>query len=130
MENKFVIWGCGVKGKRVINFFNKEDILAFIDSNVNLQGKLYEEIPIISFEQYQNMYKDSVIIITPEKSKEIVNILEMADVYHYLLLEDCPAEMRGYFYSNDIVNRFPYELCINSKIYGIRCSYADYLLRN
>ena len=49
---KFVIWGCGNRGKMLYKCMKKMHVIAFIDSDKALIGKAYKDIPIISFEEY------------------------------------------------------------------------------
>jgi len=65
MDMKFCIWGCGVRGKNVLRFMDKADIRAFIDSDPALQGRSCEGLPVISYEQYLERFRDCAVIVTP-----------------------------------------------------------------
>lgn len=62
---EFCIWGCGNRGKNVYRVMMGKNVRAFIDENPDLQGKYYQDVPIISFETYLKKYQDCIIIVTP-----------------------------------------------------------------
>lgn len=65
MRLDFCIWGCGARGKLIHRFLNGQGVRAFIDMNPELQGKRYQDIPIVSFETYLEKYPGCVVIVTP-----------------------------------------------------------------
>ena len=46
---KIVIWGCGIRGKRLLEYIDNKYVAAFIDSNPDLYNKEYKGIPIINY---------------------------------------------------------------------------------
>lgn len=77
MDMKFCIWGCGIRGKNLYHFMERDHIRAFIDSNPALDGADYDGVPIISFERYRMEYRDSIVIVTPYYDH--VQIMEMLE---------------------------------------------------
>ena len=67
LDNRFVIWGCGSRGRRFANTYLRSYIAAFIDQNPDLCGKIIDGIPIISYENFAMQYSDLVFwwIISP-----------------------------------------------------------------
>lgn len=88
----FVIWGVGNRGKIAAKFIGYQYIKAFIDSNESLQGTQYNEIPVITIEQYVEQYQDCLLIVSPYQDQEIIEILKRKGIYSYLLMNDCPYE--------------------------------------
>ena len=90
---KCVIWGIGIRGKRIASRIPDEMIAAFIDSNKC--GESYLGKKVIDFQEYLEHYSDYFILITPLKSQEIVQKLEDAGIYWYWDMRDCPSELQG-----------------------------------
>ncbi|MCR5312839.1 MAG: hypothetical protein K6E54_04205, partial [Bacteroidaceae bacterium] len=67
---RFVIWGAGVRGRRLMRFLGKSRVAAFIDNRLEIQNTLYEGIPIIPFEKYLSSYAECYVVITPILGKE------------------------------------------------------------
>ena len=88
MQEKFVVWGIGVMGMVALYFLGKENIIAFIDSNKQQQGKIYYDIPVISFEEYCKSYSDYYIIVTPLEYDDICDKLKNTFNNKYLLLNN------------------------------------------
>lgn len=94
---KILIWGCGARGKDFYSRLSKDDkdnVIAFIDSNEKLVGSEYEGKRIISFEEYEKRYIDYFIVISPVRVKEIRRTLEEKGIYQYFELNNCPAELQ------------------------------------
>lgn len=92
---KILIWGCGVRGKRFFSRLDKDEVIAFIDSNEKLIGSEYEGKKIISLEEYEEKYADYFILISPIRINEIKDKLEKRGIYQYFELINCPAELQG-----------------------------------
>lgn len=97
---KIVIWGAGDMGRRVVPYLDREDIVAFIDNDVNKIGTLYLEIPVISLDEYEAKYINIPILITPLAEEEIENILLDRGIKFYFKLSDCPSEFSNVEYTN------------------------------
>ena len=95
---KMLIWGCGVRGKRIFSRLDKEDVIAFIESNETLIGSEYEGKMIISLEEYEKEYINYFILISPMRVNEIRETLEKKGIYQYFELINCPAELQGVTY--------------------------------
>lgn len=97
---RFVIWGCGYRGKLLLNCIDKTRIVAYIDSDEAMQGKSYQNIPVISYKSYLDKYSDYFIIISPSISPSVIDKIIgklVADgVTKYFLLERCPMELPYY----------------------------------
>lgn len=92
---KILIWGCGVRGKRLFSRLDRDDVIAFIDNNEELVGSEYEGKRIISLEEYEKKYIDYFIVISPIRVNEIRGVLEKKGIYQYFELINCPAELQG-----------------------------------
>lgn len=99
---KFLIWGAGVRGRRV-RYFLGDSAVAYIDSNPSLCGKVEDSLPILSAEEYLSdravRYRDAWIIISPRSTKfinEIANLLDANGVVKYFRLQDAIASYYEY----------------------------------
>lgn len=91
---KFVVWGAGIRGRRIQKLLGNDRIVAFIDNADEKVGKLYDGIPVISFDKYLKQYSQYFIIVTPLRFEEILQNLEDQGVYQYFILDDCPSELQ------------------------------------
>lgn len=85
MYIKFVIWGLGVRGKKMLLYMPHDRIVAFIDSDESLLGQCIDGIPVISLEEYKKNNMNYPIIITPVLYQDdIKGILEKNNIYNGL----------------------------------------------
>lgn len=92
---EILIWGCGVRGKRIFSRLDKDEVIAFIDSNEELIGSEYEGKRIISLEEYEKQYAGYFILISPIRVDAIREKLEKRGIYQYFELINCPAELQA-----------------------------------
>lgn len=109
MEKQFVIWGVGIRGKRICGFLGDKNIKAFIEIDTEKIGSKYHNIPIISYEEYKNNLLDYFIIISPLNYGEIEQRLIEDEVVCYFTLKGCPAEMKSKRMI-PILDNFPYHI--------------------
>ena len=93
---KFVIFGAGFRGKKVIKYLSPQYIDAVIDSNEQLWGTEVEGIKVISLEEYKNTYFSDFVIVSPRESEQICLELEENGIYQYSDLCALPSEFSGY----------------------------------
>lgn len=117
---KMILWGAGEMSRRVLPYIGKENVVAIIDSNIEKIGTLYMEIPVISLEEYNEMYSNLPILITPFAEKEIENELKKHNISFYYRLSDCPGEFSNIEYSPVLENFSMAQIVENRKyiIYG------------
>ncbi|MCM1047744.1 MAG: methyltransferase domain-containing protein [Clostridiales bacterium] len=86
---KVVIFGAGKRGKNYYyNPWRKFDIVAVLDNNPDLCGKLFEnKIPIIGIDEYMEIYKDYEILITMANYMEAEKQLSELGIENYRLAE-------------------------------------------
>lgn len=87
-----IIWGAGEMGKRCLPHFGSENVVAFIDGNLQKIGQYFCGKPIISYETYKEKYKDYFIVISPLESTNIEEMLMRDSVISYFKLCNCPPE--------------------------------------
>lgn len=109
MKKQFVIWGVGIRGKRICSFLGDENIKAFVEMNPEKVGCTYHNIPIIGYEEYKKNLLDYFIIISPLNYAEIEQRLIEDKMVSYFTLEGCPAEMKSKRMI-PIMHNFPYEI--------------------
>ena len=49
---KYVIWGAGIRGTRLFAHLGEENVIAFVDKNINMET--YCGKPVIDIEEYIN----------------------------------------------------------------------------
>ncbi|WP_294146316.1 6-hydroxymethylpterin diphosphokinase MptE-like protein [uncultured Selenomonas sp.] len=91
---RFIVWGAGVRGRRV-RYFLGNRAAAYIDANPPMQGKILDGLSILSFEDYllgrDGLYRDAWIIISPRSTDFIESIARELDahgVVKYFRLQD------------------------------------------
>ncbi len=92
----YVIYGAGYRGKRFLDYVGAESVRAFIDMDIEKQGKKYCGKPIVSLNEYIKKYESCFIIITPVFSNNIEKSLEKSNIYQYDNLCNMPSEFAGY----------------------------------
>lgn len=63
-EEKYILFGAGIVGMSMLQYYGKDMIVAVIDNNPQKIGGVYEGIPIISFQTYLEKYRDKTIIVS------------------------------------------------------------------
>lgn len=91
---KYVIWGAGIRGKRVFPHIGSDYVEAFIDMNKEKIGQEYLGKKIISLEEYKEKFSQCYIVISYSHENEIVEILKENNIHKYFLLSDCPGEFQ------------------------------------
>lgn len=133
---KFLIWGAGLRGRRV-RYFLADRAVAYIDSNAVLQGKRQDSLPILSFEEYlqnsHDRYQDAWIIISPRSTSFIDGIVRQLDargVVKYFRLQDAFASYYEYD-ANEMIEQIERQFSKKGAIHllGLDCSHADIYTR-
>lgn len=125
---KYVIWGAGERGARILPHLKENEVKAFIDIDDNKIGKEYFGKKIISFEEYKEKYSECYVIISFSHEDEIKKILEQNGLYKYFLMSECPGEFQE---SNprDILKRYVCRYIKENKKYAIYgCTLYSFLL--
>lgn len=100
INEKFVIWGIGLRGKLITEIIEERNVVAYIESDNGKIGRQFHGIPIISFEEYKNFYSNYFIIVSPYDEDDILKILLKNGIYCFFRMSQVPSEMRGYGESN------------------------------
>jgi len=90
---KYVIWGAGRRGERVLQVVGNANIIAYIESDKSKIGEKYCGKEVISFEKYLNSYTDFFLIISTREYREIVQLLKNKGLSQYFIFSDCPSEL-------------------------------------
>lgn len=116
----YVIWGAGTWGKRIFDCLkiHGHEPVAFIDNDINKQNQKFQNLPIISFDEYKKNYNSCIIVIGNHSSK-IINIikkqLNRGGVFTYFNVHECPRDL---FYQYDGKN-FPFDETLNKFLHLI-----------
>ena len=102
---KYVIWGAGERGRRILPHLQENEVKAFIDVDENKVGKKYCGKKIIDFEEYKEKYSDCYIIISYIHESEVISVLEKENIYKYFLMTECPGEFQE-SYPRDILKDY------------------------
>ena len=94
MDIKYIVWGAGVRGGRVLKHIGSDKVEAFIDSNTDKIGKEFLGKKIISFDEYRNKYNKDYIVIACMCESEVTDLLNEYGIYKYFLMSECPGELQ------------------------------------
>ncbi|MBD5550036.1 MAG: DUF115 domain-containing protein [Lachnospiraceae bacterium] len=94
---KFVIFGCGKRGKRLLNILGEERVKAYIDNDIEKIDTVYNGIPIISLNTYIQKYRNYIIILTSSAYRlywreEIIEQLTNNNVLNFIEMVGCPDD--------------------------------------
>ena len=93
---KIVIWGCGIRGKRLLEYIDNKYVAAFIDSNPDLYNKEYKGIPIINYEDYKQLFRDTIIFVSPlDYTEEIAKVIDKKDLLSTVFYRDSENSFIG-----------------------------------
>ncbi len=95
IELKLVLWGAGAFGRRIFNRIS-DQVVAIIDGNPEKIGTDMEGAPIIDYEEYERLYSQYFILVTPLINKDIITFLHKKNNYKYFLATDLPGEWFDY----------------------------------
>lgn len=124
---QFVLWGYGKRGKRFMNNCPQQHVIAIIDKKSDIKFE-NGKIPIITYQQYKEIYKDYEIVIAVDDNAEIIQMLHTDNIYTYHLLEDCPPEIVG-FGKGKWLDKLPIVLKKNEKYVLLGLNLYTMLLR-
>ena len=83
---EIVIWGFGRITRNVIFMLGTKGICAIIDSKAEqFETREYLNIPIITFGEYLEKYRDKYILITPMNYQNIITQLRDNGIYWFFL---------------------------------------------
>lgn len=83
---KYILWGCGKRGKVMAMLLGKETVSAFIDSNRELVGTSYIGIPVIDYNRYLQQRNNELVIITVKgHEKDIGDTLDKEKIPYIAL---------------------------------------------
>lgn len=104
---KFVIWGAGIRGKRLLFHLRKENTVAFVDTDEEKVGKYVDGVAVISLDEFIKISSNVCTVISTHE-EEIVPFLEEKGINNYFLLSDCPE---------DFISSNPRDILLNHIIY-------------
>ena len=90
-DNKFVIFGAGVYGRKVLSYLElnglRDSIVCFCDSNETLAGQNIGGIPICMVNDVCEKYADAVYLVSGVYAKEMLEILMEKHIFkiHFFL---------------------------------------------
>lgn len=85
---RYIIWGCGVRGRIVEWLLRDETIVAFVDNAIFEDQQHYLQIPIWSEEQFLENYSNENVIISPKGYEaEISDWLIEKNIHNFSIWE-------------------------------------------
>lgn len=138
---KYVIWGCGKRGKALAILLGKNLVTAFIDNDVKLKGESFLDIPIIEYSDYlqQNLHELVIVAVKGHEKSigerlnkdcipwiavdtvEYISILNQVRLGIEKILEKDDSEGINIIYGYNVYGAYLYELL---KIYDRKCSFV------
>lgn len=84
-DKKIILFGAGQIGRKALRYFGRSRVYCFADNNEKLAGQKIYDIPVISFLQLKEVYKDYRIVISAdiEKTLSIAAQFEVAGIKQY-----------------------------------------------
>ena len=93
---KFVIYGAGTRGEKLIKYIGIDNVVAFIDKDEEkINTGLYNK-PVINLNEYILNYSNYFIIISPIQEDEISCYLIENEIYNFSCYNELPSEFSGY----------------------------------
>lgn len=103
----YYFFGASLNCYGALKFFGKENVIAIIDNNSRKTGTLYENVPVISFDDFLDRWNGEVIIITAfAAGEEIVKQLENNNIKKYFV---CPYMRSGFFTCEEMIRMWELE---------------------
>lgn len=90
---EIVIWGFGTNGKNLLDIIGKENVKAIIDHNETMRKEGYQGIPIVTFDEYCNKYRECFIVVTPMKYEGILKLLKEKNINNYIVANRCKVDL-------------------------------------
>lgn len=138
---KYVIWGCGKRGKTLAILLGENLVTAFIDSDINLKGELFLDIPTMEYSDYLHQNKHELVIVAVkgyEKSigerlnkdnipwiaidtVEYISILNQIRLGIDKILEQDSPDGESIIYGYNVYGMYLYELL---KLHDRKCSFV------
>lgn len=104
---KYIIWGAGWRGKKILNILGEEHILYFVDSNPQKTGTIYCNKEVKGVDELDNLDRDCLVLISPAAGvSDIVDALEERNIKRYLCLNECPFFVELDKAEDDIFERY------------------------
>lgn len=118
---KYVIWGAGLRGGRIYRHLKSDDVVAFVDKNVEKIGSHFYGKRVISLNEYikNEEFGETILVIAHTFEQEAVDELESYSIKNYMKLSDCPGEFQEEntrFYLREYIK----SIVDSNKTYGIR----------
>lgn len=63
-DKKIVLFGAGEIGGKALRYFGQNRVYCFVDNNESLVSKKVQDIPVISFSQLKEIYKDYRVVVS------------------------------------------------------------------
>lgn len=92
---KYVIWGAGLRGRRLFSHLDKNDIFAFVDKNEQKIGTFFCEKKVISLDDYLEKFKGTMLVISHTFEEKAMDELRHMGIETYMRLSDCPSEFQS-----------------------------------
>ena len=83
---KYVIWGAGLRGRRLLSHLKSDDVIAFVDRNDQKVGGYFCGKEVISLEEYAGLYRDTILIIAHTFEKKAVEELKSLGIGSFMCL--------------------------------------------
>lgn len=96
-DKEWILIGAGDEGVKIANALQrkKRTVHSFVDNDKSKVGQLVDNIPVISFEKFLDIYDkyEVVVAVSKKYEKELAKQLEMSGVRKYKLLEEVYDEI-------------------------------------
>lgn len=93
---RYVIWGAGLRGRRLFGHLKSDDVIAFVDKSTEKIGSCFCGKQVVSLEEYitNKEFSGTMLVIAHTFEQSAADELEMRGIKCYMKLSDCPGEFQ------------------------------------
>lgn len=91
---RYVIWGAGLRGRRLFGHLKEEDVAAFVDKSSDKIGSSFCGKKVISLDEYAKHCNEAILVIAHTFEENAAKELESLGIKNYMRLSDCPGEFQ------------------------------------
>lgn len=125
---RYVIWGAGLRGRRLFGHMKSDDVIAFVDKSPEKIGSCFCGKQVVSLEEYitNKKFSGTILVIAHTFEQSAVDELEKSGIKSYMKLSDCPGEFQEEN-TRPLLSDYIKRIADPNKTYGI-CGNTVYAL--
>ena len=84
---EYIIWGCGNRGRVLALMLGKNNVSAFVDKDDKLIGTKVYGIPVISFDNYLEIYKGKLVLVAAKGAEATIGEILDSHMIPWIAIE-------------------------------------------